>query len=460
MAATKSIQADGERLARTESTIYWRDTELVEPGRPLRGEVRCDVCIVGGGYTGMWTAYFLKRADPSIDIHILEADYAGAGASGHNDGFITPTIGHSLWTLVHGFGAEMAKTAYAVAGRSILEIGRFCGSHHIDAELEPNGFCLVATNKGQLVRLERDLDLAEQLGTRNALTLLRDEEAQATLGSPAVLAALKTSAGALVNPHRLARGLARVLREEGVHLHEGTRALTLTPSVGATKVSTPKGTVKAERVVLATNAYQHQFAPFRKHIKPVWSYAMVSRPLTDRELEQVHWPGREGFVEARNFIIFARLTADNRLLIGGGPAPYHYGCDMRDRHITNVQVTRALRQALSRYFPPWRDLHFTHVYGGCIAITRDLIPHVGDRGDGTYYAHGYCGNGIAMTHAAGKALRDLILDRESSYTQLLFVNGREPAFPPEPLAFLAARGLSKVLAWQDRCPPLSGRQIV
>jgi glycine/D-amino acid oxidase-like deaminating enzyme len=212
--------------------------------------------------------------------------------------------------------------------------------------------------------------------------------------------------------------------------------------------------------VLATNAYQHRLAAFRRQVKPVWSYAMVTEPIDPARLAELPWTEREGFVEACNFIVFGRLTADDRVLIGGGPAPYRYGRDMDERHLHDGDVERALRAAFRRYFPGWDDVRFTHSYGGCIAITRDLVPHLGELEPGVYYGYGYCGNGIACTHTAGKALRDLVLERDTAYSNLLFVNGREPAFPPEPLAYAGARALSRVLAWQDRYPTWVRRQLV
>jgi glycine/D-amino acid oxidase-like deaminating enzyme len=438
-------------------SIYWRETEPVEPGPPLEREVRCDVCIVGGGYTGLWTAHFLKQAEPTLDIHVVEADYAGAGASGHNDGFVTPTIGHSLHTVVNRCGPEAAKASYAAVGRSIMELRRFCDRNEIDAELEPNGFFLVATNDAQLRRLEGDVKLAARMGV--SYEVLSAAEVRERIDSPQLRAGLKTP-GALVNPHRLARGLLRVVRAAGVEVHERSPAIEVGREGGARSVRTPHGRVLADRLVLATNAYQHQWQPFRSRVKPVWSYAMVSEPLDEARLEQVHWPGREGFVEACNFILFGRLTAQNRLLIGGGPAPYFYGRDMDENRIASDVAVPALREALARYFPVWRDVRFTHAYGGCIAVTRDLVPHVGEDADGVLYGYGYCGNGIAMTHTAGKALRDLVLGRESAYSRLLFVRGREPRFPPEPVAYAGVRGLSALLRWQDHHPRLLKRQLV
>jgi glycine/D-amino acid oxidase-like deaminating enzyme len=440
--------------------IYWRETEPVTPGPALREDVRCDVAIVGGGYTGMWTALHLKQADPSLEIHILEADFAGAGASGHNDGFMTPTIGHSLSALIHRFGAERAKLAYTVVGKSMLELRRFCGKYDVDAELEPTGYLQVASNQNQMRLLERDIELMERLGGgQTSVELLDTADARERVDSPAIVGAFKVG-GALINPHKLARGLLRVVREKGVHVHESTRVTAMRRTAGGHTLTTPYARVTAPKVLLATNAYQHQFAPFQRKVVPVWSYAAVTRPLTEDELKSVHWPDREGFVEAGNFIVFGRLTADNRLLFGGGRADYHYGRDMDERkHVDSPSATAALRGVLARYFPQWQDIPFSHTYGGCVAITREMVPHVGGTGDGVYYAHGYCGNGISVTHTASKSLRDLILGRDSTYTNLLFVNGAEKGFPPEPFSYLGSKLVTNALAVQDRYPNLVRAQI-
>jgi glycine/D-amino acid oxidase-like deaminating enzyme len=452
-------EVTGEQVP-VKHEIYWRETEPVTPGPALREDVRCDVAIIGGGYTGMWTAFHLKQADPSLEIHILEAEFAGAGASGHNDGFMTPTIGHSLSALIHRFGAERAKLAYTVVGKSMLELRRFCGKYDVDAELEPTGYLQVASNPNQMRLLERDLGLIEQLGGgQTSIELLDVADARERVDSPAIVGAFKVG-GALINPHKLARGLLRVVRDLGVHVHESTRVTAMRRTAGGHVLTTPYARVTAPKVLLATNAYQHQFAPLQRKVVPVWSYAAVTRPLTEDELKSVHWPDREGFVEAGNFIVFGRLTAENRLLFGGGRADYHYGRDMDERkHIDSPSATAALRGVLARYFPRWRDIPFSHTYGGCVAITREMVPHVGDTGDGIYYAHGYCGNGISVTHTAAKSLRDLILGRDSTYTNLLFVNGAEKGFPPEPFSFLGSKVVTSALAVQDRYPNLIRAQI-
>lgn len=450
---TGTSHQDGARPAiGLRRRIYWRDTLAVVPGPPLdSSSVRCDVCIVGGGYTGLWTAHFLAQADPSLDILVLEADYAGAGASGHNDGFVTPTVGHSLQNVVRRFGPDAAADAYRAVGRSIAELGRFCRQHSVDAQLEPSGFYLVAVDDRQRARIDRDREIAAQLGARVGALHLEGDEARARIGSPLIRSALKMG-GALVNPHMLARGLLHVVQGQGVTVHEQTRVTALHRRGDGWDVTTPTGGARADKVVVATNAYQHAFPQFRRQVLPVWSYAMVTEPLDDAVAARVTWPERAGLVEAKDFITAGRFTADNRILWAGGHAPYFYGRDMSDRHMTHHRVERELRESFQRFFPQWADVRFEYAYGGCVAMTRDLVPHVGALGHGMFYGYGYCGNGIALCHVAGKALRDLVLDQDSFYRNLLFVDGREPRFPPEPLSFLAVRGYSRLLRVREKSP--------
>ena len=345
----------GSRLAgrpAVRNAVYWRETEAVEPGPPLSGHVQADVCIVGGGYTGLWTAYQLKKAEPALDVHVLEADYAGSGASGHGDGFVTPTIGHSLAAVAHAYGTERAKVAYSVVGRSIVELGRFCRTHGIDAQYEPTGYLQVATSDAQRRWLDKDLRLIEKLGANQVPELLDGPRARELVDSPAILAGFKIG-GALVNPHRMSRGLSRVVRGMGVTISERSKVTTVRRTPAGHVAATAGGSVTAEQLVYATNAYQHQFAPLRSMVRPYWSYAAVTEPLTDEQLARVRWPGREGFVESRNLILFARLTADNRILVGGGPAVNRWGNDMSDRNLDNPGKAALLRRTLDRYFPAW-----------------------------------------------------------------------------------------------------------
>jgi glycine/D-amino acid oxidase-like deaminating enzyme len=404
------------------------------------------VCVVGGGYTGLWTAYFLKRSEPALEVAVVERSWAGSGASGHNDGYAMTVLDMSLHHLVEHHGPERAGAAHEAVARSVVEIGEFCSEHDVDAEYELNGFAAIAVNDGHMRRLERDLEAAQRIGADHDYTLAEGDAARAVIGSPVVRGLLREGRGALVNPHRLVRGLARTVEGIGVRIFERSPATSLV----AGRVETELGAVEAPRIVVATNAYQHSFQQFRSKVLPLWSYALATEPLTDEQRGRVAWEGREGFEDKRNFITIGRWTADGRILWGGRLAPYFYGNDMDPRHSSNERVFGELRDAWREYFPMWQDVRFTHAYGGCVAITATFLPYVGTLGDGIFYGYGYNGHGVAPSHTIGRALCDLILERDSEYTELLFVNQeREPTLPPEPLRFLGTTLTTKLLDRQD-----------
>ncbi|EME99553.1 FAD-dependent oxidoreductase [Streptomyces mobaraensis NBRC 13819 = DSM 40847] len=434
--------------------VYWHDTEPVTPGPPLRETVDCDVCIVGGGFTGLWTAYFLKEAEPALDIRIVEAHHSGYGASGRADGFVTPTIGKDIQALVKEFGEERALEASQAVGRSILEIGRFTRKNKVDAEYEATDYLMVATDAAQLRRLEEDRDLAVRMGAAPPEIMSRDE-AMSVVGSPAIAAGMRTG-GALVNPFKLARGLARVVREKGVTLYDRTPCLRVEPGVRPVVV-TAGGRVKADKVVLATNVHMDAFPPFRRKVVPIWTYAMVSEPLTDAQLARVPWAGREGLVEAKSLLTCARFTHDNRIMFAGGPAPYYWGRDKRQRNMNRPEVYREIHREFLRFFPMWADVEFSYAYGGTADVVRDYAPHFGTLAGGrVLYGYGYCGNGIAATHTGGKVLRDLTLGKDTPHSRLLFVDDgrrRPPAsFPPEPALYIGARAATRLMNWKESRP--------
>ncbi|MBA0053335.1 FAD-dependent oxidoreductase [Streptomyces sp. AJS327] len=438
-------------MATPMHVVYWHETESVTPRPPLRGDADCDVCVVGGGFAGLWAAHFLQEAEPALDVRIVEARYSGHGASGRADGFITPTIGKDIQALVEQFGKERTRAASQAVGRSILEIGRFLRRNKVDAEYEANDYLMVATNQAQHHRLEADRRLATDLAGREQPEIMGAAAAREVIGSPAIVSAMRTG-GALVNPFKLARGLARVVSDAGATIYDDTPVLRVEHGVRPTVV-TPGGRITADKVIITANARQFTFPEFRNRTVPIWSYALVSDPLTDEQLARVAWEGREGMVEAKTFLNCARFTADNRVLFAGGTAPYFRGRDMRDRRMNHTPVYRELIGEFRKYFPMWNDVRFRYAYGGTVDITRDFAPHFGTLPQGNvYYGYGFCGNGIAATHTGGKVLRDLVLGKDTDFARLLYVDDEHRAqrrFPPEPLLFPGVRVASRLLEWKE-----------
>ncbi len=435
----------GSQMSESSDVVYWWETEPVDPRPPLIGSDKADVCIVGAGYTGLWTAYYLKTAEPSLDIVVVEASWAGAGASGHNDGFAGTQLNRSLHHLLENHPRDEVALLRRELCAAVLEIGDFCDQHDIEADYEHTGYFEVATNEGQRRRLDRDLSAAEEIRQETDFTLYEGAAARERLGSPLVVALLRDSSRALLNPHRLCRGLARVVGDLGIRLYENSPALEVR-SNGAT---TSQGEVTAEATVVATNAWQHTFPQFRRRVTPIWSHSMVSQPLSQDQLKSVAWPRREGFEDKRNLGTIGRLTKDNRVLWAGRYPAYHFRSDLDPRHRRYDRSFAELRAAWSDWFPMWTEVRFTHAYGGPVGLTARLEPYVGRR-DGIYYGYGYSGHGVGPSVVVAKALRDLVLKRDSHYLALPFMNQPESRIPPEPLRFVGARLTTELLARQDK----------
>lgn len=405
--------------------VFWHETEPVKRRPQLTGAVNCDVCIVGGGYTGLWSAYFLRRAEPSLNVHILEADFAGAGASGHNDGFMTKAIGgHSQQTLARRIGWQGAADAHSAVARSAVAIYRFCHYYGIDADLEPTGYYAVAANARQRKRLAAAASGMTDEGSSGSAAapprVLDGPEIRQKIGSPNIVSGIWTG-GIMLNPHKLVRGLARVVEAEGAVLHELSPAIEFDEGPGTVRVRTADGCVTARHLILATDAWQGQFPQFRGKVIPAWNYALVTAPLSGQQLADIGMPGREGFIEICQPSVFCRLTADDRLLLGGGSS-YNFGksisfapSDARP-HAIGAGARRAeqyLFRELQRFFPALTGLPVTHFYGGAISVTAERLPIVGKISPRITYGHGYNGNGIAVSFAIGKLICDTALGSAS-----------------------------------------------
>jgi glycine/D-amino acid oxidase-like deaminating enzyme len=432
-----------QRAISAQRRIYWRDTEPVEYRPALTADIKCDVCIVGGGYTGLWTARFLKEADSSLNVHVLEADYAGAGASGHNDGIVTSAIGaHSLPTLSECFGDECANYAHRAVTQSMVEIARFCKHEGIDAEAELAGSYLVATSEQERNHLADGVSRLADLGQdRGTAKLLDTTDMQLRIGSPHIVSGIWNS-GLLLNPHKLARGLSRSVQRAGTVIHEQTPVVDVHNEGHAVLVRTPKAQVNAAHVVLATNAWQGQFREFRRRVLPVWHHVLVTEPLSAADLEEANWRHRAAYISVGKSGNFFRLTLDNRILFSGA-GWFAADANTGPSRSRTAQAERSLRRAFRRFFPMLSHIQFTHFYGGAIGLTSDRLPSVGQVSPRITYAYGYSGNGIATTHAVAAMVRDIVLRKHvDCKLARVFQRPAGKPFPPIPMQLITARSLT------------------
>jgi len=418
-----------------------------EPSPPLTGSVSADVAIVGGGFTGMATAYYLLGEDPSLKVVVLESEVVGYGASGRNGSFAMTVVGLGLDLLVKLKGRERALAAQRYMERAVDTVGGLVAEEGLDCDYVLPGFLRMATTPAYERRIRREIDLAHSLGIEGIEWLGRDA-ARERVHSDRYIGAWWEPRTALVNPLKLVREMKRVATVRGATVHEGTPVESI-ERAGRFRLRTPSGSVEAERLVLATNAYSHLLEPVRRKQIPAWTYVIATEPLRDEQLEPIGWRGREGVEDARNLIHYYRLTPDNRLLMGGGPVGLGFGRSM-DRD-SSPAAWAHLEAHVRELFPSLAGARVTHRWGGPFSVTTDLTPAIGYVGDErAIYSVGCIGHGVSMTHLNGQTIRDLVLGRETELTEHFFVNRRIVPWPPEPVRFGASVALRGYLGLEDR----------
>ena len=448
----------GEGRAYGDLSLWFETAEDDGPARPpLTASTDCDVVVVGAGFTGLWTAYYLLRDDPSLRVMVLEAETAGFGASGRNGGWCSALFPKSADRLARLPGADRgAATALHRAMRDTVdEVGRVAADESIDAHFDKGGTVTVARTQVQLARANAEVEHARAWGRgEDGLRLLGPTEARAMVGASRVLGATYTPDCAAIHPGRLVRGLARAVERLGGVIHEGSPVT----AIRAGAVDTPGGTVRAEHVVRATEAYTARLPGHRRAVAPVYSLVVATEPLPGSVWDEIGLAGRPTFSEHRHLIVYGQRTRDGRLVFGGRGAPYHFGSSVSPQHDRDPRVFDHLRRTLRDLFPAIGDAAFTHAWGGPLGIPRDWCASVGiDRSTGVAWAGGYVGDGVSTTNLAGRTLRDLILARRTELTDLPWVQHRSRRWEPEPLRWLGVNAGLRAMGLAETEERLTGR---
>jgi len=411
------------------------------------------VAIVGAGYTGLWTAYYLSRADPSLRVAVVEAEVAGFGASGRNGGWCSALYPVSLTRLAAEHGRDAAIRQYRTMQAAVAEVGRVIADERLAADWAHGGTVALARNPAQLARARAEVAEAAEFGFgEDDLRLLSGAEASARVRAAGVLGGLFTPHCAALHPAKLARSLATRVAEQ-VPIYERTPALAIEPG----RVRTEFGDLRAELVVRATEAFTARLPGTRRALAPVYSLMVATEPLPDELWNHVGLADRETFADLRHLIIYGQRTADGRLAFGGRGAPYHLGSRIRPGYDRVPAVFEALRRTLAELLPPIGAPRFSHCWGGPLGIARDWHPSVGlDRRAGLAWAGGYVGDGVATSNLAGRTLAELILGRNSELTSLPWVNHASPRWEPEPLRWLGANLGLRAMSWADRAEARHG----
>ncbi|MER6099274.1 FAD-dependent oxidoreductase [Streptomyces sp. NPDC001728] len=420
------------------------------PREPLPGDITADVCIVGGGYTGLWTAYYLKKAVPFLNITVLEAKFCGYGASGRNGGWLYNGIaGRDRYAKLHGH--EAAVRLQHAMNATVTEVVDVCEQEKIDADLHQGGVLEVALSPSQLARLKAfhaaEVDFGETdrelYGARETAERIRVAGAVGSSWSPH---------GARLHPVKLVQGLADAVEALGVTIHESTPVTEIKPK----HALTPYGTVRAPYVLRCTEGFTASLAGQRRTWLPMNSSMIATEPLSDEQWASIGWDGRETLGDMAHAYMYAQRTADGRIALGGRGVPYRFGSKTDNDGRTQPQTIEALREILVRFFPQLAGVRVDHAWSGVLGVPRDWCATVTlDRSTGLGWAGGYVGSGVATANLAARTLRDLIQQDSgqsgpTDLTALPWVNHKVRKWEPEPLRWLGVQTMYAAFRGADR----------
>lgn len=439
----------------------WHDTLPDDPLTPrpmLAGSHEADVAIVGGGFTGLWTAYYLLRADPSLRVTVVEREIAGFGASGRNGGWCSALFPTSWEALAAASSREAAVRMQRTMNATVDEVGRVLTREGIDAHWSKGGTVELARSPLQLRRAREQVEDARAWGFgEDDVRLLDETEARRTLDATDVRGGVHIAHCAAVHPARLVRGLARVVEGLGATIAEQTPVTAIEPG----RATTGGGSVRADVVVRATEGYTPLLRRSARAVVPVYSAMVATEPLPPRVWADLGLADRTTFTDLRHMVVYGQRTADGRIAFGGRGAPYRYASRVTSGQDVVPKVWSWLRHTLGEMLPQTRDAEITHRWAGPLGIARDWWPSVGlDRASGLAWAGGYVGDGVGASNLAGRTLVDLIVGGDSDLTTLPWVNHRSPRWEPEPLRWLGVNAGLTAMGFADPEERRTGRESV
>ncbi|MEU0688223.1 NAD(P)/FAD-dependent oxidoreductase [Streptomyces uncialis] len=424
-------------LADARPVPFWLD----DPGRPraepaLTGTEHCDLLVVGGGYSGLWTALLAKERDPDRDVVLVEGRAVGWAASGRNGGFCAASLTHGLDNGLARWPDEIGRLE-KLGVRNLDAIEAAVARYGIDCDFERTGELDVATEPYQADAMRTWYQDMRRRGLADGREFLDEDAVRGEVDSPLFRAGVWDRDGvAMLNPARLAWGLKRACVSLGVRVYEHTPALTLLARGAGMAVRTPYGRVFARRVALGTNVFPSLVKRVRPYTVPVYDYALMTEPLTEAQLASVGWANRQGLGDSANQFHYFRLSADRRVLWGGYDAVYPYGGRLSAEHDDRPETYAKLATHFFRYFPQLEGVRFSHAWGGAIDTCSRFSAFFGTaHGGRVAYAAGYTGLGVGATRFGGEVMLDLLAGERTERTELEMVRRKPLPFPPEPFAW-------------------------
>ena len=426
-------------------SFWWSQLGLPPRRPPLPGDTDADVAIVGGGLTGLWTAYYLARERPDLRIVVLEKEFCGYGASGRNGGWLSTEIAAPASTYVGTHGREGVAALHRAMRSALDEVTAVSRAEGVDADLVRDGVLFVARSPAQLARLHAEVEQERSWGSQ--VVPLRPEQVAERVRVAGVLGGFHLPDAARVQPAKLVRGLAAAVERLGVVVHERTTVTAVEPG----RAVTDAGTVRAAHVLRCLEGFTADLPGERRTWLPMNSAMVVTEVLPPDVRDEIGWAGAELLGDLAHAYVYAQRTADGRIAFGGRGVPYRYG-SRRDVHGRTQQATvDALTGLLHGFFPATRRVAVEHAWCGVLGVPRDWSPTVHlDPATGLGFAGGYVGSGLTTTNLAGRTLRDLVLGHDTELTRLPWTGRRVRRWEPEPLRWLGVHGMYALYRAADR----------
>ena len=432
---------------------FWHDSlgpDALTPRPPLAGDTTADVAIVGGGLTGLWTAWYLLKREPGLKVVVLEKQIAGFGASGRNGGWCSALFPRSTASLARAHGLDAALALRRAMVATVDEVGRAASEAGVDADYAKGGTVAYARSAVQLAAANAEVEEAHEYGVDHVELWAADR-----VHAAGALGATYDPACARVHPAKLVRGMAAAVERAGATIAEQTEVLDWAPG----RVTTTRGTVTADRIVLATEGYGATLRQTHRRILPLYSLMIATEPLPDSFWDEIGLRHGQTFTDFRHLLIYGQRTADNRFAFGGRGARYHWGSVIRPGYDRSPRVFGHLQRALVELFPAAKDVEITHRWGGPLGVPRDWHASVNfDPATRIASAGGYVGDGLSTTNLAGRTLADLLTGSDTELTRLPWVNHRSPSWEIEPLRFAGANAGMTAMAFADAEERVTGRR--
>ncbi len=436
---------------------YWQESmpsSLVDRSS-VDSDLDVDIAIVGAGYSGLWTAYYLKQLQPGARISIIEANHVGFGASGRNGGWCSGFLPMTLSEIEQQYDRQHAIEMYQQSFATLDEIEKVIGVEKLDCDFHRGGTIHGATNAVQRNRVIEDVKQLHDYGFNEGDSrMLSPQESMAKINIQGLLAASYTPHCAVIHPAKLALGLASVVERMGVKIYEDSRVV----EISSRTLKMKDVRVRAEVVVRATEGFTSQIRRHRRTLAPLYSYMVATEPLTKLQRDRIGWQNRETYHDARNMIIYVQITSDGRIAFGGRGAPYHFGSRVKPGYDNHDEIHQRIISSMHEIFPLTKNLQITHRWGGPLGVPRNWKPSVNfDPQSGIASLGGYVGDGVAATNLAARTLAHLITGDQHPLTKLAWVNHPSRKWEPEPLRYFGINGLLRLSSSMDKREHKTGK---